>query len=135
MSPVHGSFDTNRYHKSPPTPDSHAGGYKYRGIILENLNASTQRADLENLLQTAGTVQQIHVTKNQGQTQGLATMQTVDRRESFDSSDADSDFEKESRSGTFTPVKAGHVDICKPLVVDGSGHASRLETLSTSAPT
>ncbi|KAJ6050264.1 Nucleotide-binding alpha-beta plait [Penicillium canescens] len=159
MSPMHGSFDTNRYHKSPPTPDSHAGGCKYRGIILENLNASTQRADLENLLQTAGTVEQSHVTKNQGQAQGLATMQTVeeaqravymfnnivfmgsriratvDRRESFDSSDADSDFGKESWSGTFTPVKAGRVDTCKPLVVDGSGLASRLEMLSTSAPT
>ncbi|KAJ6061379.1 uncharacterized protein N7446_005499 [Penicillium canescens] len=134
-------------------------GCKYRGIILENLNASTQRADLENLLQTAGTVEQSHVTKNQGQAQGLATMQTVeeaqravymfnnivfmgsriratvDRRESFDSSDADSDFGKESWSGTFTPVKAGRVDTCKPLVVDGSGLASRLEMLSTSAPT
>jgi RNA recognition motif-containing protein len=157
MSPVRESFDMNRYHKSPPTPDLHAGRYKYRGIILENLSASTRRADLENLLQTAGTVEQSRVTKNQGQAQGLATMQTVeeaqravsmfnnivfmgsrihatiDRRDSFDCSDADSDFEKESWSGTFTPVK--HVDTCRPLVVDGSGLASRLEMLSTSAPT
>jgi RNA recognition motif-containing protein len=158
MSPVQGSFDAKLHHKSPPTPDSHTGG-NYRRIILENLNVSTTGVELEKLLRNAGAVEHIRVTNNQGQALGLITMRTVeeaqravsilnnivfmgsriyarfDRRGSCDNSDADSDFGKESWSGTFTPCKAGHVDICKPLVVDGSGLASRLEVLSTSAPT
>ncbi|OQD82526.1 hypothetical protein PENANT_c021G01433 [Penicillium antarcticum] len=157
MSPVQESFETRRYHRFPPTPDLHSGA-RYRGIILGNLNVSTKEADLENLLHNAGVVEQIRVTKNEGQAQGIITMRTVeeaqravsmlnnmtfmgsriyakfDRRDSVDSSDADSDSGKESWMGSFTPIK-GRIDTCKPLVVDGSGLASQLEILSTSAPT
>ncbi|KAJ5769801.1 Nucleotide-binding alpha-beta plait [Penicillium nucicola] len=157
MSPDQGSFDSYRYHRSPPTPESHAHT-GYRGIILENLNPSTKGADLESLLHTAGAVEQIRVTNDQGQAQGLITMRTAeeaqraismfnnivfmnsrvyarfDRRDSLDSSDADSEFGRESWNGSFTPVKS-RADTCSPLVVDGSGLASRFEMLSTSAPT
>lgn len=169
MTPIQNAPLTDQHFHSDshkgPGPDPHSPTFypDRRTITLENLHPSTTPSNLQELIQSSGTVKQCNLMIENNQTRASLTMQTNEeayravtmfnnvmfmgsrirvklarahpaRNASFDSSSIDSSTSGDEQVSWADEMTTLDKIACKPLVIDGSG-MSRSGSMCMSAPT